>query len=242
LSKQNSLSRRTFIRFSGLAVASAGLAACQPVTLDGPTRPAPTPVPPVTNGEEALQRLLAGNQRYALNKSIPMNESEQRRIEVAAGQHPFAMIFSCVDSRVPPELVFDEGLGDLFVIRTAGQVIDNAVLGSLEFGVAELGIPLLMVLGHEKCGAVKATLEAVEAEATAPAEINFLVEAIRPAIEMSEELEGDHLANAVHVNVELVVEQLNQSAILSDAVAQGALQIIGAIYDLDTGLVEMVVS
>ena len=233
------LSRRNFFRLSGFAVAGVGLAACQPVTLEGPVRPAPTALPAVTNGEEALQRLVAGNQRYALNKSIPQNESEYRRIEVAAGQHPFAMIFSCVDSRVPPELVFDEGLGDLFVIRTAGQVIDNAVLGSLEFGIAELGIPLLMVLGHEKCGAVKATLETLEANATAPAEINYLVEAIRPAVEMVEGMEGDHLAHAVHANVELVVEQLKNSPILSDAVAQGTLQIVGAVYDLDSGLVEV---
>ncbi len=239
---QHSVSRRNFIRFSGLTVAGAGIAACQPVTLEGPIRPTVTPAPLVTNAEEALQRLLAGNQRYALNKSIPLDESESRRIEVATGQHPFAMIFSCVDSRVPPELVFDEGLGNLFVIRTAGQVIDNAVLGSLEYGIAELGIPLLMVLGHENCGAVKATIEAIEANAIAPAQINFLVESIRPAIEASEGMEGDHLAHAVHANVELGVEALMNSPILSDAVAQGTLQIVGGIYDLDSGLVEVVIT
>ncbi len=90
------------------------------------------------NLQEALERLLAGNQHYTANRTLPVNESSQRRSEVAQGQHPFATIFSCVDSRVPPELVFDRGLGDLFVIRTAGHVIDEAVLGSLEFGVAEL--------------------------------------------------------------------------------------------------------
>jgi carbonic anhydrase len=150
------------------------------------------------------------------------------------------MIFSCVDSRVPPELVFDEGLGNLFVIRTAGQVIDNAVLGSLEYGVAELGIPLLMVLGHENCGAVKATIEAIEANAIAPAQISFLVEGIRPAIEASAGMEGDHLTHAVHANVELGVGALMNSPILSDAVAQGTLQIVGGIYDLDSGLVEVI--
>jgi len=108
---------------------------------------------------ETLQRLLEGNQRYVLNKST-LDEPEQRRIGAAQeGQHSLAMIFSCVDARVPPELVFDQGLGDLFVIRTAGQVLDKAVLGSIEFGVAELHIPLLMVMGHEHCGAVKVALD-----------------------------------------------------------------------------------
>src|SRR5437016_3093071 len=114
--------------------------------------------PSVRSSDEALQRLLEGNRRYSENKSLPLNESISRRIEVADHQNPFATIFACVDSRVPPELVFDCGLGDLLVIRTAGQVIDRAVLGSLEFGLLELRIPLLLVLGHERCGAVKATI------------------------------------------------------------------------------------
>lgn len=239
MTNQSSVSRRNFFRLSGLVAVGASLAACQ-APMPNFLNSSPTPMPPVTNAEEALQRLVAGNQRYAANKSIDLDESESRRAELTTGQHPYAMIFSCVDSRVPPELIFDEGLGDLFVIRTAGQVIDSAVLGSLEFGVDELSIPLLMVLGHEGCGAVKATLEAVEANATAPGEINFLVEAIRPAIEASEEHEGDHLTNAVHTNVKLVVEELKQSDILSEAIAAGTLQIVGGIYSLSSGLVEVI--
>ena len=140
---------------------------------------------------------------------------------------------------MPPELIFDRGLGDLFVIRTAGQVIDKAVLGSLEFGVEELDIPLLLVLGHERCGAVKATVEALEQGTAVPAEIRFLVEGIKPAVERVKDQSGDLLDNAVRANVELVVGQLKKSSILADAMTQGRLKIVGARYDLDTGVVDV---
>jgi carbonic anhydrase len=226
-------SRRDFLKASGITTVSLALAACAPaqVRTEGP----------VTNADEALQRLMDGNGRYVANKSTDLNESQNRRVELAKGQNPFATIFSCVDSRVPPELVFDRGLGDLFVIRTAGHVIDHAVLGSLEFGVAELKIPLLMVLGHEKCGAVKATVEAVEQNATAEADINWLVDGIRPAVEAAKTQSGDLLDNAVKANVSLTVERLEGSSILSEALEKGDLKIIGARYDLDTGMVEVVV-
>jgi len=232
----SSINRRRFLHLSGLAV-SATLGACvAPIQ-------APLPVEaPVQNPQEALDRLLAGNQRYSANRSLPLNESSQRRAEVAQGQHPFATIFSCVDSRVPPEMVFDRGLGDLFVIRTAGHVIDEAVLGSLEFGVAELKIPLLLVMGHAKCGAVKATLEAVEQQAKAPASIGYLVNSITPAIEEAVGQSGDMLDNSIKANVKLTVNQLHESPILAEAVAQGQLLIVGAQYDLDTGAVVMIES
>jgi carbonic anhydrase len=199
------LNRRHFLYGSTLALGATVSACVAPIQ-------APLPVEaPVQNPQEALERLLAGNQRYAANRSLPVNESSQRRSEVAQGQHPFATIFSCVDSRVPPELVFDRGLGDLFVIRTAGQVIDEAVLGSLEFGVAELQIPLLMVLGHEKCGAVKATLEVVERHAEVQASIGYLVNGIKPAIELTAEELGDALDNAVNANVTLTVKRLQET-------------------------------
>ena len=227
------LSRRDFLRASGLTAASMAFTACAPAQAKVEV--------PVADANEALQRLREGNERYVANKSIDLNESQSRRIELAKGQQPFATIFSCVDSRVPPELIFDRGLGDLFVIRTAGQVIDKAVLGSLEFGVAELKIPLLMVLGHEKCGAVKATVEAVEHNASAEAEINWLVDGIRPAVEAAKTQSGDLLDNAVKANVSLTVERLKGSSILSEASEKGDLQIVGARYDLDTGLVEIIV-
>jgi len=229
------LDRRRFLHLSSLAATVVLGSAC--------VAPVQTPLPveeSVKSPEEALARLLAGNLRYAEDHTLSINESSQRRVEVAQGQHPFATIFSCVDSRVPPELVFDRGLGDLFVIRTAGHVIDHAVLGSLEFGAAELKIPLIMVLGHAKCGAVNATLEAVENHTEAPNDIAYLVDHIAPAIELAAEREGDPLSNCIKANVELTVKELQQSSILADAIAQGQLMIVGAQYNLETGMVELI--
>ena len=162
------------------------------------------------------------------------------RTALAAGQHPFAAILSCADSRVPPEIVFDQGLGDLFVARTAGQVVDHAVLGSIQYGIAELKIPLLVVLGHEKCGAVKATIEAVEKKSAASGtDIDALVAAIKPAVEEEEEAAAADLVDAVvRRNATNIVAALGKKPILSDAVAAGSLQIVAARYDLDAGTVE----
>jgi carbonic anhydrase len=141
---------------------------------------------------------------------------------------------------VPPELVFDRGLGDMFVIRTAGHVLDNAALGSIEYGVAELHVPLLLVLGHERCGAVVASVEAVEHHATAPGRIGALVDGIRPAIEHTHGWPGDDIDNVVRANTELTVAALQASQpILAHAVAEGKLKIVGARYDLGTGAVEV---
>jgi carbonic anhydrase len=190
--------------------------------------------------EEALQRLLEGNRRYVANQSA-LDESEHRRIQVAPAQEPFAAILSCVDSRVPPELVFDQGLGDLFVIRTAAQVLDKAVLGSLEFGVAELHIPVIVVLGHQHCGAVKAAMEILDRHGVAEAEIEYLVEALAPAVEQGKKAGGDVWDRAVRAQIELLVAQLKGSPILAPAVEAGTLKIVGAWYSLETGLVEITV-
>ena len=177
------MSRRTLLRrglqFAGVASLPVVLGACD-IPLVSSSSPAPEF--PVETPEEALERLLEGNQRYASGSSKPVNESAERRVKVAERQRPFAAILSCVDSRVPPELLFDRGLGDLFVTRTAGHVVDSAVMGSLEYGAYELEIPLLLVLGHKKCGAVKATMEAVESGGKAEGSIAFLVDALRPAV------------------------------------------------------------
>jgi carbonic anhydrase len=237
MSIQTLLSRRDFLRVGGVVVLAATTAACAPAPAAQTTAQSEGPV---DSADQALQRLMDGNKRYVANKSIDLNESESRRVEVAAGQKPFATIFSCIDSRVPPELVFDRGLGDLFVIRTAGQVVDSAVLGSLEFTVAEVHVPLVMVLGHENCGAVKATVETVAANVKAEAEINYLVEGIRPAVEKVHGQSGDEIDNVVRANVELVVDRLKESPILSEAIEKSALKIVGARYDLNTGAVELI--
>ena len=180
------VSRRVLLRrgLTALGVVSIApaLSACEVPFLSSGTEPFEMPV---ETPEEAITRLLEGNARFVRGKSTTINESAQRRSKIAQRQRPFATIFSCVDSRVPPELVFDRGLGDLFVIRTAGNVVDSAVMGSLEYGAYELEIPLLLVLGHKGCGAVKATMETIESGGKAEGSIAYLVEAIRPAVEPS---------------------------------------------------------
>lgn len=228
-------SRRRFLRISGLAALGVTASACTLATPGSPSAVAPEPT--VTAPDQALQRLMEGNQRYVGSKLAHPNLTLERRAQLAQGQHPFSIIFSCVDSRVPPELVFDRGLGDLFVIRTAGHTLDDAVLGSIEYGVAELGIPLILVLGHEKCGAVKATLEAVEHNTTAPDRIQALVHDITPAIEQSKGQPGDALDNAVLANTALTVAALKATPLLAEALGKGSLKIVGGRYDLDTGAV-----
>lgn len=184
---------------------------------------------------------MKGNERYVDGKSTHPNQTESRRAEVAKGQKPFAAILGCADSRVPPEIIFDRGLGDLFVVRTAGQVIDKAVLGSLEFAVEELHITLMMVLGHARCGAVIATIDAIERNVKASSDIGALGEGLRPAVEKVKGQPGDLLDNAVKANVALIVDRLKHDPILAEAVVKGQLNIVGAHYDLDTGMVECLI-
>ncbi|MDY0018423.1 MAG: carbonic anhydrase [Anaerolineae bacterium] len=191
--------------------------------------------------KDVLQQLLEGNRRYAA-EGLTLDASAHRRTEVTAGQQPCAIILGCVDSRVPPELIFDQGLGELFVIRTAGQVLDKAALGSLEFGVAELHIPLLVVLGHEHCGAVKAAIETLEQHEAAEADIAYLVEALTPAVRAGEKAGGDVWDSAVRAQIMMLVEELKRSPVLSAAVEAGKLKIVGAWYSLETGLVEITVA
>jgi carbonic anhydrase len=189
---------------------------------------------------ESLQKLLEGNRRFVKNK-LQLDGSEKRRREIATGQHPFATILGCVDSRVPPELIFDQGLGELFVIRTAGEVLDQAVLGSIEFGVEELKIPLLMVLGHKNCGAIKATREVLHSHAKAEADIDYLVQELTLAVEIGDEEQENPVDRAVRAQVCHVVERLKLAPILKTAAERGELKIVGAYYDLDSGAVEMVI-
>jgi carbonic anhydrase len=197
-------------------------------------------LPTVTSPDQAIARLKDGAARFTSGGVMRPDQSVAYRTSLAAGQHPFAAILSCADSRVPPEIVFDQGLGDLFVARTAGQVVDRAVLGSIQYGIAELKIPLLVVLGHEKCGAVKAAIEATERKSPAAGnDIDALVAAIKPAVEEEEASKPSDLVDAVvRKNVANVVASLGKKPILSAAVSAGSLQIIGARYDLDAGTVD----
>ena len=196
----------------------------------------------VTTADQALRQLKEGNRRFVAGEMIHPNQTADRRAEVAKGQQPFAIIFGCVDSRVPPEIVFDRGLGDVLVIRTAGHALDSASLNSIEFGVHELGIPLVMVLGHQRYGAVAATVEAVEKGAKPHGHVGELVAAIKPAVEKVKGQAGDMLDNAIRANIELTVKKLRTSKSLAEFTERGRIKIVGAHYDLGTGAVEITVS
>lgn len=195
----------------------------------------PTPAAP------EWQRLLDGNARFIAGKSEHPHQDPARRGETAEGQKPFAIVVGCADSRTSPEILFDQGIGDLFVVRLAGNLIDDAALGSIEFAVGKLGARLIVVLGHEKCGAVKAAVDAVHGGPAAPGKIGTLVEAIKPAAASVQGKPGDELDNAVRANVHVVAEKLGQaSPVLEPFLKSGELKIVGARYDLDDGKVELV--
>ncbi len=188
-------------------------------------------VPPA----EAISRLKEGNERYTRGNPQHPHESSEERTQLAKSQHPFAVVLGCADSRVPPEIVFDQGLGDLFVLRVAGNVIDDHSLGSIEYAVDHLAVRLIVVLGHQRCGAVKAAKETIAAKGEAPAHIQSLVAAIQPAVEAT--AKGD-LEATVRENLKNVVQALRSSApVLKAKVDSGELKVVGAYYSLDTGSV-----
>jgi carbonic anhydrase len=186
----------------------------------------------------AMRMLIVGNRRWAALKQDRPNQSRQRRKESATGQHPFATIFGCVDSRVPPELVFDRGIGDLFVVRSAAHVLDRAALASITFGAEDLEIPLVVVLGHDDCAAIGAVLEALDHDGRAPAHIEYLVEAIRPAVENARGGAGGRLGSTVRENARLVSARLNATPSLAARIRVGKLKVLPARYELRTGRVQ----
>ena len=187
---------------------------------------------PSTDAELAV--LKAGNERCVTGRYQHPHESAETRHALSSGQHPGAAILGCADSRVPPEIVFDEGFGDLFVVRVAGNVAGNPEIASLEYAVEHLHVPLIVVLGHQKCGAVTAAVEPGEATGHLP----VLVDAIRPAVEKTKGMPGNAVENAVRANVELVVEALRASRpVLAEHVEKHDLRVVGAVYSVDTGRV-----
>jgi carbonic anhydrase len=187
---------------------------------------------PSVSADEALNRLKAGNDRFANSKVSAGKPVAARRAETAQAQHPFAIIVACADSRTAPEIVFDQNIGDLFVIRTAGNLVDDYGLGSIEYAVEHLGTRLIVVLGHERCGAVTAAL----AGGSAPGHINSLVRDIQPAVAASKEKEGDPLTNAIHENDAEVAAKIRKEAELGELAAQ--VRVVEGYYNLDTGQVE----
>jgi carbonic anhydrase len=185
-----------------------------------------------------LQRLLEGNHRFVEDRlhRVPLGA---RLKEVAPAQAPFAAVLGCADSRVPAEIVFDCSLGDLFVVRNAGHVLSPSVVGSLEFAVVKLRVPLIVVLGHTRCGAIQAAIAAREGDPAAGS-IGEVIEGVRPAVERVRALPGNLLSHAVTAHIEDTVAALKAGPVLRPLVEQSALKIAGARYDLDTGEAQLV--
>lgn len=187
-------------------------------------------------GDEALAELLEGNSRYVEQARFNPNQSDERRDSLITGQSPYAIILGCSDSRVPPEIIFDQGLGDLFVIRVAGNVVDDIVLASIEYAAEHLHSPLLMVLGHTNCGAVAAALQDDELDGHLPS----IAQAIEEAVERARDAEGDTLDMTIRAHARITAEHLRDSdPILKGLVDGGGLKVVAAYYDLDTGVVEV---
>jgi carbonic anhydrase len=183
--------------------------------------------------DAALQKLLAGNQRFTQHNPLYPDQSQARLQEVAQGQYPFATILSCADSRVPTEIIFDQGVGDIFDVRVAGNIATSVVIGSIEYAVVQLGTPLLMVLGHERCGAVTAAVK----HQMLSGQMNQFVQAILPALTDVDDTAADAVDQAVVANVHWQIQRLQQSSLLAERLQSGVLKLVGARYDLDTGKV-----
>ena len=213
-------SRFTLLAVSLLCLCTAALAAAEPAV----------------KPEDALARLLEGNQRFVAGTATHPNQSAERRTAIAGGQQPFAIVLTCADSRVAPELYFDQGLGDLFVLRNAGNVLDDHIIGSIEYAVEHLHASLLIVVGHAQCGAVSAAV----AGGHAPGHIHSLVESIEPALAVALKQEGDKVDNTVRAHARRVADILARvEPILGEAVKAGHLKVVAGRYDLATGRVEI---
>jgi carbonic anhydrase len=195
------------------------------------------------SADQALQRLMDGNARYVADDPLPQNITRQRRLEVAQAQFPFATLVGCSDSRVGPEQLFGVGLGDLFIVRTAGNNVGMHGMGSIEFSVASLGVPLIVVLGHERCGAVDAAVKVVNDDLQLAGSMGKMVEPIIPAVLHAQRQlpeDGDLLDASVRENVRRMVRRLRTASepLLMEPQRQALLKIVGAYYDLDTGSVD----
>jgi carbonic anhydrase len=228
------LNRRSLIKYGGGFIGTSFIATIMGNNLINP------PIAEAQNKEvtpdQALEKLVAGNNRFVNQKRTKRNQHQNRLTEVAQGQEPFAAILGCADSRVPAEIVFDQGLGDLFVCRVAGNIATPEEIGSLEFGTLVLGSKVLMVMGHERCGAVKAAIKGGEL----PGQIGSLIKSIDIGTVTPKSDELTSLEKAAKANIAHQVEVLKKSPVLSDLIAKGKLKIVGSYYDLDTGKVSLI--
>jgi carbonic anhydrase len=231
--RQFNLSRRNSLKFVAGAIGTGILAARAGAELAAPE---PAIAQNNVTPQQALQMLVDGNQRFVNNMRQNPNQTLARVTQVAPSQAPFAAILGCADSRFPAEILFDRGVGDIFVCRVAGNVTTPEEKGSLEFGTLVLGAKVLMVIGHENCGAVKAAITGGEL----PGQIGSLTQAIKPAVESSKNKPGDKVVNAVKENVKLQASRLKDSPVISQLIQEGKLLVVGGYYDLDTAAVEII--
>lgn len=234
---KSALDRRGMLTLTGMgltaAVAGVGVAARSAAAAESEATRPQTP-------DEALEALKKGNARYVNAPELCVAKPSKQRANVATGQSPWATIVACADSRVPPELIFGGlGLGELFVARNAGNQVDTQAIGTVEFGAAVLGSPLIVVLGHSRCGAVQAACDVVTKNATFPGSIGPMIDPIVPAALAVRDASGDFLANTIRESALRTAGRLTSaSTILSNLVNQGKLKIVAAEYNLETGKVD----
>lgn len=242
MSKKNN-EENGFTRREVMGTAAVGVAA---VTFGNGTLAAAPPAsavtaPPSLTPDQALEALKRGNREFLAGRAAVPDANGRRRLEIARAQFPIAVLVSCSDSRVPPELLFGRGLGELFIIRNAGNSIDTVAMGSLEYAVAELNVPLVVIMGHERCGAVAAAVSVVQDGATFPGSIGQMVEPIIPAVlDARRNNPTDLLDASVRANVRRTVARLREFSepMVLDRIKQRKLRVVGARYDLDDGNVD----
>ena len=231
----------TLLSRRGLLACGCGLgAACFAATSLPALAASPSAQKTTLGADEALETLKQGNRAYQTDSPVRAVQGRERRIEIALGQTPFVVLVSCSDSRVSPEILFGRGLGELFIVRNAGNCVDTAALGSIEYGVSQLGVPLVLVMGHSRCGAVEAAIDVVKNNTVYPGSIGRMIEPIVPAILSQRDKPGDYVENCVRANVSRVVNRLRSASepSLLDPLKAGKLRIVGASYSLDTGTVD----
>ncbi|MDQ0746571.1 carbonic anhydrase [Streptomyces africanus] len=244
--------QRRAILTGGLAATAAMLTACssnsdtsgagKTSAVGAAKTPSPSPAagPRPDSPWAAYARLMDGNKRWADGKLQHPDRDPKRREFVAEAQDPYGVVLSCIDSRVPPELVFDTGLGDLFVMRTGGQVVGPVVTGSVEYGPMTSGTPLIVVLGHQRCGAIKAAYEAMRDGKTLPGNLQAISDALRPAYrETTRQKHSDPVDAMVRIHIDRTAAELRTNRDLAPLVTKGDLAVVSAYYSLDTGRVEV---
>ncbi|MEU9915944.1 carbonic anhydrase [Streptomyces sp. NPDC051001] len=241
--------RRTIVT-GGLAATAALLTGCssssgaEPTARVGaagaPSTPSPSASARPDSPSGAFARLMQGNRRWVKGAPLHPDQDPRRREAVAEEQKPYAVVLSCIDSRVPPELVFDTGIGDLFVIRTGGHVVAPVVTGSVEYGPLSAGTPLIVVLGHQRCGAIKAAYKAMQDRTTLPGNLQAISQSLRTAYEATvAQKAADPVDAMIRVHARQTAAALRSNTLLSPLAAEGDLAVVSAYYSLDTGRVDV---